>query len=212
MTIWDFIRGLIRDYPKLVLFIVGVVVLLFSSVFLLSFFNTKPGDMVTMLGLELFPRPETRKGRDARNNLPVISENTIEEIREINGVRALEPLQNGLDISRLPHGIFGFVTPWGVKSPGLTLYRRKINTYQLEIHKSSGSGQIYVVGYVSPESLLSLQDQLRDSPAKVILFLVPFDGMVPAAIPYSRVIGSANRWISGDEGQGSYYIIDMSIR
>lgn len=139
----------------------------------------------------------------------IIAAETIDEIRTINGVSKMEPLQNDRPLARLKSSVVGFSTPWALDSDPrgivggtgletLSLSRSPGGTVQLEIHKVASS-EVYIVGYSSREAIVELRRQDRDELIEVMLLTAPYEEYsVPVAIPYSRLDNIDSR--SVDQG------------
>ena len=138
-----------------------------------------------------------------------------ESLRETHGVRVLSPLEEGLRISQLPNGVFGFTTPWSLRGPfmravsgDLTLKRAMIRRiYNTEIHKTR-DGEIFALVYVDEIALLQLQNPERVDTLDITAFLMPREGSTDqlSAIPLSRL----NNWI--DRISSEYgTIVDITL-
>jgi len=85
----------------------------------------------------------------ASSNLSLQSENELElqALRQTNALRLITPDQEGIGLSALPNGIYGYTySPAGEETP---LFAEK--TFQcFEMHKLHGGG-VRLLGYVTPE-------------------------------------------------------------
>jgi len=115
----------------------------------------------------------------------VVGEST-DEIRNLNGVRELQPLEDDLDIARLPNGVFGFIPPWSITTRRLgaggdaggeriSLHKTNNGATLVELHKSS-RGEIFVLAYVTEDILTRLQNPTREDPLDATLFFAPYKG------------------------------------
>lgn len=141
---------------------------------------------------------------------------SLEELRKKNGVRELRPLENDLNLSRLPNGIYGFTVPWIINTDStgvvggtglsrISLHRTGGGTAVMEMHKSE-QGQVYIIGFVTQDQLIRMQDPSRRASLGITLFFHPyqnFDELV--AVPYERIISSDNRSVEG------YYVNDIDV-
>jgi hypothetical protein len=146
----------------------------------------------------------------------IVAAESVQDLRRLNGVRALRPLENDLSLRELPPGVYGFTVPWIINSDPtgivggtginrITLEESSGGTSVMEIHKR-GDDQVYVVGYVSETDLIRLQDPSRATNADVALFFAPFrEFSIPVAIPVSRIQKSRNRSVADQ------YVDDLSV-
>ena len=150
-------------------------------------------------------------------SLTFLTSDSQESLRGITGVRELQPLENDLDIKRLPNGVYGFTVPWiintnstgvvgGTGFDRISLQKSGGGTAVMEIHKAE-AGDIYVVGYVSESDLMRLIDPSRRTELEVMLFFEAFREFArPVAIPASRIQRSTNRSVEGR------YVNDLLVR
>ena len=85
------------------------------------------------------------------------------------GARQLHDLENGMVISRLPDGVYGFTTSWSILRPH-ALDKHSGGTTCVEVIIAS-DGSIHVVGYVMDGDFLAAMSR-RDLLVRV--YLVPF--------------------------------------
>jgi hypothetical protein len=148
---------------------------------------------------------------------PVITAHSLADLRARNGVRELLPLENSRTLARLPNGVYGFEVPWMITSDPsnvgggtgldkITLERTGGGTAVMEVHKSI-HGEVYIVGFVSQERLVRMQDPSRTNGEEVPLFFAPyleFNELV--AVPVGRIMSSDNRTVEG------IYVNDIVFR
>lgn len=157
--------------------------------------------------LPIFPSqaPTRTACADEAFSIDFIVEDDIDASREVNQVRELTPLQEGLNICKLPKGVFGYEQPhlidrilhegWnGVCELSLSKSPPDVPwDDRLEIHKSS-DGNVFVFAYVSESNLLSLQDQSRRQEIDFFLFNKPFkEHSRLIGIPLSRIKAWSDR-------------------
>ena len=152
----------------------------------------------------------------------IISAETIKELRQINGVSELNPLEIGRALTNLPNGRFGFervrhINNYSSSEFDSTIFDSSVLddspnfTHRvMEVHKSS-IGAIYIVGHLPPSVLVQVQKPNRKDPIDVILFFQPATNLVPVAIPVERIVQSYSRRAKDNEGN-SIYVNDMIIR
>jgi len=152
-----------------------------------------------------------------REPATIVTAESLQALRTLNGVRTLRPLENDLNLSELPPGVYGFTVPWIVNSDSIgvvggtgasriTLQESSFGTLVMEVHKR-GDGEVYLVGYVSETDLVRLQDPSRTANAEVALFFRPFrEFSITVAIPISRIQKSRNRSVANQ------YVNDLSVR
>ena len=143
--------------------------------------------------------------------------NDREEIRRLNGVRELTPLEDGLSLDKLPLGVFGYTTAWALPSDpssvkdgtggyGFSFNKSPGGTAVTEIHKSE-SNETYVIVYVSEEVRIKLEDPSRKISVSGIVFFNPYqenDKLI--GVPVRRITKWNNRH-PNDIG----YIADVEI-
>ena len=170
---------------------------------------------VAIVGLIFFRTPEATSPREAESS-KTTSQASLEELRRKNGVRELQALENDLNLSRLPNGVYGYTVPWIIDSDPtgvvgatgvsrIALLRRSGGTAVMEVHKSS-QGMVYIIGFVSQDQLVRLQDPSRKSPLDITLFFSPyqsFDEVV--ALPVEQIVSSSNRSVE------SQYVNDIVV-
>jgi hypothetical protein len=144
----------------------------------------------------------------AKGPVTILSAESVEALRRANAVRALQPLEEGNNVSSLAGGVYGFTVPWIINSDSsrimggtgvdkLGLRRSSGGTFVMEIHKRE-SGEVYVVGYLSEADLARLQNPSRTSDAQSTLFFSPYrEFSLAVAIPLSCIKASKNRHVDG---------------
>jgi hypothetical protein len=107
-------------------------------------------------------------------------------LRNEQGLRELRPLEEGLPISALPPGVYGFTTPWSVsRLPSADLCAHAGGTAVLEVHKAQ-SGDVELVGYVSQETAARIADE-----GAILLFPEPWEeAKTLVTIPLARIISA----------------------
>lgn len=231
-TPWDFIHS----HLTITLIVLGCTVVIVLGLFLYAYINTAPGKPVILFGNTIIQKPGTQPpsvvtpprvplpkpgAQHPPNGPPVISADTLEELRTQTGVLELYVLQDDLPLSNLPDGVYGFAPPWTINSDStgavggtdfdrLTLGRTSVGTAVMEIHKAT-SGSVYVIGYVAMNSLVLLQNPTRSDPIDVILSFQAYQDWVPIGVPATKILHSNNRSITSDDGR-SFYVNDMRIR
>lgn len=142
---------------------------------------------------------------------PLTTSARIVELRKQHNLRALGELEDGLTVNRLPNGIYGFIftdefdgAAGRNMSEYATLRSQLIGDNRVEIHKLE-DGRLLVVGFVSPQDAVRLQD-----PSKVgitdVLFMPREYGIFTelVSIPTAQLRSVSSR--SGGPG-----IFDLQI-
>lgn len=203
-------------YPAWVKLLISVWLLLTAAVVIALIFSGRQPEAAAPRAAAQTAQPSTAASPSHADS-PVLSADTVEQLRQRNGVRGLTPFQNDLGIGQLPPGVFGFTVPWilntehagvvgGTGVDQITLQKSRGGTSTMEIHKAQ-SGTIYVVGYASAADLSRLQDPSRRADATVALFFEHFSEFkYPVAIPADRIVRSKNRTVEGK------YVNDLSVR
>lgn len=111
---------------------------------------------------------------------------TIEKLREKNGVRPLRDTENELSLYYLPKGVFGWVESYKLDSPriwmedslfgpdhrvlplSIKLFQKRRFGNEVEIHKSD-TGTFNVVAFVSDETRVVLENPSRKDAIKVVV-------------------------------------------
>ena len=240
-TLWD----MVEKYQLLVITIAVFAIPILSFLSWNIYKNTPPGKPVQLFGITVMvksepdPMPidqvivgETVEDLRIKNEVmekpqpdpmsivddQVLVGETVEDLRIKNEVSELRPLQNGLELSKLPAGIYGFEVPWKIRveSTGIGFERFTLSIKQdevsaMEIHKSGDSGRIYVIGYLAETSLTNLQNPSRIEPIDVILSFKPYSDWIPIAVPAQHILSSSHRTIS-DDNVTNLDISDMKLR
>jgi len=113
----------------------------------------------------------------SRSSVPILYGKSYSDLRQKNGVRELHHIENELNITRLPNGVYGFTIPMGIGSRGGvgTLSRSAGGTACMEIHKNQ-NGDLFVSGFVSEDAFIQLQDTAGNSKVEIILFVEKYEG------------------------------------
>ncbi|WP_413429999.1 hypothetical protein [Synechococcus sp. Cu2B8-bc1011] len=140
-------------------------------------------------------------------SIDFIVEDDVDTSRKVTQVRELTPLQENLELCKLPNGVFGYGITWGIDrliegrwgdNCGVTLQKNPGLNSNIEIHKSS-NGTMYVFAYASESTLLSLKDPTRDKPIDIRLFDKPYkENRHLIGIPSSRIKNWFDRRIQND--------------
>ena len=165
------------------------------------------------------PHPDGRVNRSSGPS-DLVVESDVAALRNANGVSEVSGLEVGQGLRALPDGRYGFSPPWmintdpagvigGTGFDRITLSRSRRGTAVMEVHKSS-LGTVYVVGYLSEEALLRVQDQARTAPVSATLFFEPRQARRAVAIPERMIVSSNHRSTESDEGE-SIYIIELQV-
>ena len=149
ITIWSFLKG---DEPKAP---PGTSVLIIQGT---------DGAGKIELG-PAFQKGSIREGAD------------IIRLRAMSGVRELRGTEESASISKLPKGVFGYLSDsWLAMFPNdidrWTLHRKKSTTRPLEMHKTSG-GELLLFGYVSEGDLGRLQNSAGDREVEMFILFEP---------------------------------------
>jgi len=205
----DKIIPFLYPYPLWVKAVLSVWVLLTAvSIVLVVFLRSPAGDTT---------RSTLATVGYAKGAVSIVTAPSVEQLRAKNGVRELLPLENGIGLTRLPNGVYGFTVPWiinsdpsgvvgGTGSDRISLDRTSGGTGVMEVQKS-GQGEVYIVGYVSQERLVRMQDPSNTKDESVPLFFAPYNEFKePVAVPLRRVVSSNNRTVE------SIYVNDIVFR
>jgi hypothetical protein len=105
-----------------------------------------------------------------------------EALRQRHQVRLVEASEEGSGVNALPNGVFGFT--YSPALPNAPLFAtRRYRSY--ETHKTS-SGEVFVVGFATPEDAGRLQSALED--LTILIQPQPEDERTTMVeIPYSRI-------------------------
>jgi hypothetical protein len=206
---------LLEPYPAWTKILISAWVLL-SGVVVISLVFFKPSKIETQARNIAGQQPPTQVLAPSVSPA-IVSAESVEALRRIDGVRELRLLENDLNLSRLAPGVFGFTVPWIINTdPGgvvggtgvdrISLQQSSLGTAVMEVHKRPDS-EIYVIGYVSDTDLVRLQNPSRKADADVTLFFASYrEFSHPVAIPISRITASENRSV------GDQYVNDLSVR
>jgi len=186
---------------------------------------------VVMVGLGIFLSNQAKESPNSiwqskmseqgvAHDSPIETAKSIEDLRRKNDVRSLTPLENDLLLTILPNGVYGYTVPWlintnrigivgGTGVDKISLKQRAGGTAVMEVHKSS-KGDIYILGFVSQDLIIYLQNPTRKTNLVITLFFAPYKNYnMAVAIPTNRIVQSDNRSI---DDEGYMYINDMTIR
>ena len=123
-------------------------------------------------------------------------------LRKERGLRELRPLEEGMPISELPVGVYGFMTPWSVEHlASAHLGAQAGGTAVLELHKTQ-SGDVELVGYVSQETATRIENE-----GPILFFPEPWEeAKTLVTIPVPRIASA----VEGHFGRG--YKIEALLR
>jgi hypothetical protein len=130
---------------------------------------------------------------------------SVEKLREKQGVRPMRDTENELSLYHISKGVFGWVESYKLNSPRIwmegslfgpdhrvlpmstKLSQKRRYTNEVEIHKSD-SGTVSVVVFVSDEPRMQLEDpSRRDATRIVVVFRLYKTYHQPIAIPRERL-------------------------
>lgn len=127
------------------------------------------------------------------------------------------PLENDKNLSQLPNGVFGYTVPWIINSNSsgivggtgvdkISLEQKSFGTLVMEVLKDS-HGRVYVVGFVSQEQLVRMQDPSRTTDVQALVFFLSYQEFNQlVALPLERIISSDNRTVENK------YVNDVVFR
>jgi hypothetical protein len=141
-----------------------------------------------------------------RDQLPELCiADSIKDFRENTQVRQLTSEEKQLTLWELPNGVFGFIEAYKLDYPSwriikkafiddnfilkkiLLLVQKPTFGNFVEIHKS-GSGHIYLVGFVTEEDRITLQNPLRSQSTKIVISISKHKKRnIVVAIPRERL-------------------------
>ena len=151
---------------------------------------------------------------------PIVVATSISSLRTHNGVHELQWLDNDQYLSRLPNGVFGYITPWLLNTDrtgtitqadiaDITIERKSGGTVIVELHKTA-EGQLYIVGYLSEESIAALKSARAGETVSAIFTITPYEEFRRiTAIPVERLLLYGNRTIR--DGNSFIEVIDVRI-
>jgi len=136
-------------------------------------------------------------------NRPATLPNTaLDKIREMNGVKLIDALQNELDIGRISNGRYGFSSLYSPKqsfsNSSLTIYAEK-NFLLFEVHKAT-NGSVSIVGFISKADIVRINDK-QTKQHSIFLFSVQRDNSELYSLASSRIASIIMRNLPGSEGQ-----------
>ena len=147
--------------------------------------------------------PKASESQSPESEIVLESQKALQSLRKKNNVRPLHDLENGLDLSKLPNGIFGFYIPWADFNSDITLDQHSGGTAVVEFHKLL-NGQLVIVGFVSQENILRLQATTTNVSIK--FFPEPWEeAHTIIAIPVDRVLSKDDRTFQ------SGYVLDLMV-
>ena len=148
---------------------------------------------------------------------PYMVARTIEELRADNKVKLIETRQEGLKLSQLTNGIYGFSAPWmlntdpngvvgGTGWDKVQMSASRSGTAVLEIEKST-DGAEWAVVFINPDTVTILQNPQRKDAVQAILYHSPngFSDLA-VAIPRDRIMEWSNRTA------GPNYVVDAVLK
>ena len=158
-------------------------------------------------------------GHIPRDQLPEFRiADSIKDLRENTQVRQLTSEENQLTLWELPNGVFGFIEAYKLDYPSmriinkafiddnfilkksLLLVQRPTFGNFVEIHKF-GNGNIYLVGFVTEEDRITLQNPLRSQSTKIVISISKHEKRnIVVAIPRERL----EWWRQRELGDGQY--------
>ena len=145
-------------------------------------------------------------GHIPRDQLPEFCiADSIKDLRENTQVRQLTSEEKQLTLWELPNGVFGFIEAYKLDYPSyriiekafiddnfilkkiLILVQKPTFGNLVEIHKS-GNGHIYLVGFVTEEDRITLQNPLRSQATKIVISISKHKKRnIVVAIPRERL-------------------------
>jgi hypothetical protein len=200
----------VGDLPSIITFIqsypfwfrVFVVACVVMVAFLIAGLIFVPRNSTT--GAERLPSappPEAPVEAQAVNEQQIIFAESGAHLRCITEVRALRNEENGLPVSRLPHGVFGWIEAWKVNTPVMRLMStppvdvlsarlmaEDAFNNAIEIHKGQNAS-VYVVLFLTEETRRRLEDLARTQPIEATATFRQYREYVHiAAVPIGRMM------------------------
>lgn len=146
---------------------------------------------------------------------PIETASSVEALRTLHGVHAMQPIDDQRNIYALPDSIYGFTVPWlldsdptgvvgGTGVGRLSLTHQSGGTLVMEVHKTAAQ-QIYIIGFATTEDVQRLTKPDGDS-IELVLFMQPTDlYTTPVAIPVRRMLHTHFRSV------GQTYVLDLVV-
>jgi len=103
----------------------------------------------------------------------------LQRIRDQDNVKLMDALDNELEFSRVPRGVFGFVSGYGLEHLKSAPIRHDKTPWYFEIHKML-DGDAILVGFVSSDTA---QHVSRDDTPTDFLFTIYSDPWPDSAVP-----------------------------
>ena len=164
-------------------------------------------------------------GHIPRNQLPEFRvSDSIQELRENTQVRQLSSEENQLTLWELPNGVFGCLEAYKLDSPPMRIIDQTFidNNFILnkslhlaqkptfgnfvEIHKST-NGNIYLIGFITEEDRITLQNPSRSESTKIVVSLTNHEKRNKVvAIPRERLEWWRHRELGDGESVGDAII------
>jgi hypothetical protein len=129
----------------------------------------------------------------------ILLANSLEDLRNYNGVHEIHWLDEDRDLNQLPDGIYGYTVPWMLNSDPsnvvggtginkISLIREPGGTRVMEVHRTA-KGQIYVVGYMSDAEIGRLNSAVPGSAFSTMLFMSPLHDFTRlVGVPAERIL------------------------
>jgi len=194
------IGELVRSYPPWVKMSVAFW-LLFTLAVVAMFIFVRPesetGTRTDPPAAERLSEPEQSNAEQSN------AERLASPFRERHQVRSLRDIEDGLDLSRAPNGVFGFTVPW-IISPQSPMNQERGGTAVLELHKLA-NGSAELIAFVSQADALRIE--ARNGVIEVSVFPEPWkEAATAVSIPLNEISSSSER--SFRYG----YVVDLKIR
>lgn len=178
------------------------------------------GYSLSKLTLKLpFIEGEFEKPKSLTGTLQIIPSPNVEELKNIQPVttftilRALEPLETGKDVNKLPDNVYGFAdgiyTAAYIESPkSFSLTLSNSNYENFEIQKINSTN--FLVGFVGDESFSKIGETNKSNPVSLTLFPKPWENMNHLiAIRFDSISDIAYRRIDLEDNK-SMGILDLT--
>ena len=145
------------------------------------------------------PGPEPTAKLEPTEREHVTFGETVSELRSMNGLRPLRYEEQSADLARLS-GIYGFALALFLelnlgRSEGEWRYDISLQNEPdrygegvIEVHKTL-EGKVLIVGYVDEATVARVVDRSKPVGAVIVYHDPVREGLVPVAIPASRVVG-----------------------
>jgi hypothetical protein len=190
----------VRSYPLWVRMSVACC-LLFTLGIILIFIFVKPESEAGTGAAPIVP--DGSSGAESANTEKSDMERLTSAFREQHQVRSLRDIEDGLDLSRAPNGVFGFTVPW-IIGPQSPLNQQREGTAVVELHKLS-NGRAELIAFVSQADALRIE--ARSGAIEVSVFPEPWkEAATAVSIPLNEIDSSSER--SFKYG----YVLDLKMR